>query len=149
MAEEQQQQDVVQKEEPVNPATVKRPELDWYLQHLVTMANTQGVEMGITVILGGTVVTGQLISGKTYFESFGALFAGAWNADEDGKRAIQDEMSKPAEMYGPDKHDAAGPSFIHLKNATVRTPSGSLTNQGVLWRGRLTEVSGFMLGSIG
>ncbi|CAN7774730.1 gas vesicle accessory protein GvpU [Paraburkholderia hospita] len=150
MAEEQQQQqqDVERKEEPINAAMIERPKVDFYLQNLVTMANTQDVEMGITLVLGGTVITGQLISGKTYFESFGALFASAWNSDEDGKKAIQEAMSKPAEMYGPDKSDAAGPSFIHLKNATVRTPSGALTNQGVLWRGRLTEVSGFMLGEI-
>ncbi|MFM0060631.1 hypothetical protein PQR64_33910 [Paraburkholderia phytofirmans] len=148
MAEEQQQQEIEQKEEPVIPAMVERPKIDFYLQHLVTMANTEGVEMGITVILGGTVVTGQLISGKTYFESFGEMFASAWNADEDGKKAIQDAMSEPAKMYGPGQSDAAGPSFIHLKNATVRTPSGALPNEGALWRGRLTEVSGFMLGEI-
>jgi hypothetical protein len=149
MAEEQQQQEIEQQEEPVNPAMAKRPGVDWYLQNLVIMANTKGVEMGITVILGGTVVTGLLISGKTYFEAFGALFANAWNSDEDGKKAIQDAMSEPAKMYGPDKGDPAGPSFIHLKDAFVRTPSGSLVNQGALWRGRLSEVSGFMLGSIG
>jgi hypothetical protein len=50
---------------------------------------------------------------------------------------------------GPDKSDAMGPSFIHLKNATVRTPDGWMPNQGVLWRGRLTEVSGFFLGIMG
>ncbi len=78
------------------------------------------------------------------------LFASAWDSDEDGKKAIQDAMSEPAKMYGPDQTDTAGPSFIHLKKATVRSPSGSLpSNDGMLWRGRLTEVSGFMLGSIG
>ncbi|MDR6503549.1 hypothetical protein J2785_006742 [Burkholderia ambifaria] len=149
MAEEQPQQDVKETEVPVNAAMVERPKIDFYLQSLVTMANKHGVEMGITIILGGTVVTGQLISGKTYFETFGAQFAAAWNSDDDGKKAIQDAFSEPAKMYGPDKGDTAGPSFIHLKNATVRTPSGYLPNEGVLWRGRLTEVSGFMLGQIG
>ncbi|MBB3010617.1 gas vesicle accessory protein GvpU [Cupriavidus alkaliphilus] len=124
------------------------PEVDWHLQALVGLANNEGMEMGVTLMLSGTVVTGTLISGKTYFEEFGALFAdGFSDMNEEQKATIRQAMSVPADLYTPDR--ASVPiSFIHLRNAKVRTPSGSMPADGTLWRGRLTEVSGFFLGSL-
>jgi hypothetical protein len=44
------------------------------------------------------------------------------------------------------------PNYIHLKEAKFFLPSGAgkpiPANQGVWWRGRLSEVSGFILGSL-
>jgi hypothetical protein len=135
---------------PIDPSLADRPNVDWYLQTLVSMANEHGVEMGITLTLGGTVVTGQLIGGKTYFETFAEVFGNAWSEDEQARKEMRATMARPAEMYGPKKADSAGPSFIHLKNAKIRTPDGcSMPDQGVLWRGRLSEVSGFFLGILG
>ncbi|MCX5542594.1 gas vesicle protein [Paraburkholderia sp. CNPSo 3076] len=132
-----------------DPAMAERPRVDWYLQLLVNMANERGVEMGITLVCGGSVVSGTLISGATYFESFADAFTSAWPTEDEGRNTMRDALSRPASMYGAGKSDALGPSFIHLKNARVCTPSGSAPNPGMLWRGRLTEVSGFSLGSIG
>lgn len=149
MADEQQEQN--EQIEPMNPAMADRPKIDWHLQGLVTMANEHGIEMGITLILGGTVITGQLISGKTYFESFAEEFANAWSEDDEIREKTRAAMATPAEThYGPGRiSDPAGTSFIHLKKAKIQGPDGSSVIRGTLWRGRLTEVSGFFLGSVG
>ncbi|WP_433704437.1 gas vesicle accessory protein GvpU [Paraburkholderia sacchari] len=144
MAEEQQQQEIEQPNEPM----MKEPELDWYLQSLVNMANTTGLSMGITIVLGGTVVSGTLIGGKTYFDTFAQNFVDAWpDLAQESRDPLRETLAKPGEHYG-NGYDEAGTSFIHLKDATIRTPSGYMpTSTGLLWRGRLSEVSGFSLGS--
>lgn len=148
MTDEQQQHDIEPPKETVNVTTIERPKIDFYLQSLVNMANDHGTEIGITLVLGGTVLTGTLISGPTYFKAFSEAFAAAWPGDAQAKEDIRESLALPSTMYGQGKTEAVGASFIHLKGATVRTPNGYLPESGMLWRGRLTEVSGFMLGSI-
>jgi hypothetical protein len=130
------------------PVQFERPALDWQLQSLVNMVNQHEIEIGITLILGGTVITGTLIGGRQYFETFSANFAGAWPVDDEEKERLREALSAPAKMYASGEVDPAGPSFIHLGGATVRTPGGILFGDGALWRGRLSEISGFVLGKV-
>lgn len=148
MEDEQLEHKPEQSKEPVNVSLVERPKIDFYLQSLVNMANEHGSEFGITLVIGGTVITGTLIGGSAYFHTFADTVAAAWPGDEQAKEGIRESLVQPATLYGQGKPDEAGPSFVHLKNATIRTPSGHLPDGGMLWRGRLTEVSGFTLGSI-
>jgi len=48
-----------------------------------------------------------------------------------------------------DKSNRPPPQYIHLSGAKFFNPEGNSlpTNQGVLWRGRVTEIGGFNLGS--
>src|SRR5580704_6528111 len=41
---------------------------DWFLASLISWANTFELEQGITLSVGGATVSGQLISGRRYFE---------------------------------------------------------------------------------
>jgi hypothetical protein len=124
-----------------------RPDVDWYLQQMVKMANEQGVEMGVTLVVGGSVITGTMVSGATYFETFAEQFASGWT-DEESKGTIQKALAQPAQLYAHGKNnDPLGASFIHLRDARIITPSEAMPTQGMLWRGRLTEVSGFSLGT--
>src|SRR5450755_3147485 len=50
------------------PSRFEHPTVDFVLQAIVDLTNETGIEMGITLCVGGIVVSGQLISGKTYFE---------------------------------------------------------------------------------
>ncbi|WP_454752051.1 gas vesicle accessory protein GvpU [Cupriavidus necator] len=130
----------------ISPDDELQPQVDWHLQTLIRLANNMGAEMGITLMVNGTIITGTLISGKAYFEEFAANFAAGWaNQDDEARNELREMMAQPAKEYGPDNADIPI-SFIHLRNATVRTPTGSMPNGGILWRGRLTEVSGFFLG---
>lgn len=47
--------------------------LDWFLQSLVNMANTDSLQIGITLQVSGLLVSGVLVGGKAYFEGFAEL----------------------------------------------------------------------------
>ena len=124
--------------------------VDWYLQELVGFANTSGLEMGLTLNVGGSVVSGKLISGRKYFETFAEQFASAWPGDEESRANIYKSLAAHAEIYdSTETEDLPPPQYVHLADARVHSPTGSLpTNSGVLWRGKVNAVSGFSLGSL-
>ncbi len=46
---------------------------DWFLEHLVSLANEMGVEMGITLQAGGGFVSGTLVSRQAYFDGLATV----------------------------------------------------------------------------
>lgn len=122
--------------------------VDWYLQSLVSLVNMSQLEFGITLVVAGGVVSGKLVGGKKYFETFAEDFSGSWPGD--AKEEINKAFARNAEIYDT-SNDPAGvppPQFIHLIDAKIFFSSGSLpTRSGVLWRGRINAVSGFHLGA--
>ncbi|OLI80589.1 gas vesicle protein, partial [Xanthomonas oryzae pv. oryzae] len=63
--------------------------VDWYLQKLVGIANTSNVQFGVTLFLEGIVISGQLVSGKRYFEAFAQEFSAAYPGPADEKEEIR------------------------------------------------------------
>ena len=130
---------------------------DWFLQSLVNMVNKSPIDFGITLNVAGFLVSGSLISGAEYFKGFGSDFSSSFPADSEiveSTRKIYTDFGKMVYKTGEkeaDKDDLALPSFIHLKNARFFSTSGNPvpTNRGVWWRGRISEVSGFTLGTLG
>ena len=127
--------------------------LDWHLQLLVEDANDFGVEVPITLFVPGGVVTGVLTSGKDYFELFADRFAAGW--PKDGRAAIRASMASPGAVYPrlePGEKSPRGQpaQFIHLRDAQLIGAFGGLpsSGDGLLWRGRLTEVAAYSLGRL-
>jgi hypothetical protein len=128
--------------------------VDWHLQLLVEDANDFGVEVPITLFVGGSVISGVLTSGRIYFEGFADQFAAGW--PEEGRQQIRASMATPGEVYpllapgekSPRKQPA---QFIHLRDARVLAGTQAMphTSQGFLWRGRLAAVGGYALGRLG
>ncbi|MGR4041523.1 gas vesicle accessory protein GvpU [Pseudomonas sp. 910_21] len=118
---------------------------DPFLATLVKSVHENSLSFGITLITQGGVISGQMISTKEYFEDFANSIADAWpgGPSEDVRSgfAAWSEFRKKDD----DEHD----EFIHLKNARYvygnqLTPNGKI---GILWRGKLSEVTGFSLGA--
>jgi hypothetical protein len=84
--------------------------------------------------MNGFLVSGMTISGDAYFEQLVAEFS---------ERFTDDEIVKPKDLEEPE----LSPMFIHLKDARFFHNSGAPIpgNDPVLWRGRISEVSGFSL----
>lgn len=122
---------------------------DWFLQSFVTMFNENNGSMGLTLVTHGFLVSGQLIGGKEYFEGFGDDLASAIPNGGDKIKQTYKEMGE--KVYNREKEgNSHAPTFIHLKNAKFFHPNGQPipTNRGVLWRGRISEISGFSLGQL-
>lgn len=133
-------------------------ERDWFLQSVISLANS-GAEIGMTLTVGGAVVSGMLVGGKTYFKELAEMIRGADDQDEEVDPmldAIATSWEKLSEIYdkpeGATEEWSPGPfGYIHLRNARVYAPGGGVlpsSPSGVLWRGRLTQISGFAIGQI-
>jgi hypothetical protein len=127
------------------------PSVDWFLQSLVSIVNDNPLEFGITLFVGGVTISGQLVSGKKYFETFAKEFSDAYPGKADTQEGIRQAFASHTAIYDrrEDEEVAPPPQFIHLINCRCFSPGGVLpSNRGILWRGKINAVSGFSLGSI-
>jgi hypothetical protein len=68
-------------------STPDAPDLDFVLQAVVGMVHDTGIEIGITLCVGGVIVSGQLIPGKRYFAGIAdEAFRATGPADQAGFR---------------------------------------------------------------
>lgn len=128
---------------------------DWFLQSIIETVINNGVEIGVTLTVGGMIISGMLISGKKYYDELGDALA-AYSKEEgdmhsvlaNGWRQMKAIYEKPDDA--PEDWKPPHASFIHLRNAYIFAPGVAPLpgNQGILWRGKLTSVDGFAIGSL-
>jgi len=130
------------------------PREDWLLQDVVRLINqVDGMSLGVTLVVGGGVVTGDLISVKNFFHEYGKLWKEGFTSKaaelaemfdqqwrEFGDRAFEEIKAAKPRLFG----------YVHLRNARYVLGSTFVpTAGGMLWRGRISEVAGFSIGSFG
>jgi len=123
---------------------------DWFIQSLVNVANVAPLSFGVTLQVSGLLVSGYLVSGKTYFEAVGQQIVN----DVAQNAALADQMRtmfstfESAYPNDPGQADRPVPQFIHLQNARFYGTDGAPvpSNAGVWWRGRISEISGIVIG---
>lgn len=122
-------------------------QVDWdqdgALVGVVQTANRMGpgYTVSITLVVAGQTISGQLISGEEF-----------WNlAAERGGPVHPDDARENAEHYAGMDDDEI-PAMFHLRNAHylvgLRTLP-DLSQEGVLFRGRLDRVAGWSAGALG
>ena len=146
-------------DDPSQPQLVETlPHSDWYLAQLIGLVN-RGCQFPITVASGGLLISGLLISGKTYFERSSDImkqsFTGeagevmaTWTAEW---TAIYDQDEKEEKIDTAEAVFKNPPGFIHLDNARIYVPGQKpipTSGGGVLWRGRLSSIDGFNWGTL-
>ncbi len=123
---------------------------DPLLAILVEAANKFDADIGLTLYVSGTVISGILVSGKRFFE----LMADWLTAE--GAQGLADSLARPiAEMFStpstePGDEEPADLSavYIHLREARVFASGSDKPLPETLWRGRLSHVSGWSLGTM-
>jgi hypothetical protein len=105
-------------------------------------AEGKAFEPDVTLLVGGILVSGFVVSKKKYMEHHPIVARIQKVCDEH-----KDEMPKADDEQSED----LSPDFIHLRDARCFTPSGGPvpTNQGVFWRISLESVQGFHFGLLG
>jgi len=135
---------------------------DGFLRMLVRFCNETGAGIALTVHAGGTIVSGTLISDTEYYQLLAERVRSALPSDESAEdfaggvdqwaRLIAGEDAKE-EPNGEKPADqkvktTRGTSYLHLKDASLGPSLAELSPQErVLWRGRLSSIDGWMLGS--
>jgi hypothetical protein len=127
------------------------------------------MSMGITLTTSTGLISGQLISAIEWFRTVekqcneaASRYPGARSLAEFFKQFADDYAESLAEYSVtleriqdiPDRYrnilvEEETPSFIHLKEARLFSAGQTLQpGNGILWRGRLSEVNGWCLGSM-
>ena len=133
---------------------VVEPNQDWLLENLIEKYVSLGVGMGITLNVKGTLITGTLCSGLEYLKGVSGVLA---EGQEEGSlgHAMAQVFASYTHVY--EKPDDAGEDwtpprvgFVHLKNARFLTPGQkAVPDNPTFWRGRLSSVDGFTVGTMG
>jgi hypothetical protein len=126
-----------------------RPDAE--LVRLVEIANTTPIGFGITLLVGGSVVSGALISVHAFFNETAAdVQAADIDALTDKGRPVTEmladlfRMDEPSDDKDEDgEADRFAPRHIHLRDAVVFV--GGDRHKIGRWRGRLVAVDGWSL----
>jgi len=121
---------------------------DEFLQFLVETINFTGsTGLGITLQMGGLLISGNVISGDKYFDRIAGIIYG-------GQSNVPKEELPFFEEYGDVyRQDRKTPSpsklvlkYIHLEDCTI-VDNHRVSAYSVLWRGRLSKIDGFFMGN--
>jgi len=123
---------------------------DWFIQSLVNVANVAPLSFGVTLQVSGLLVSGYLVSGRTYFEAIGQQIVSGLSQNA----ALADQMRKMFATFesaypnDPGQSERPVPQFVHLQNARFYSTDGTPVpaNEGVWWRGRISQISGIVIG---
>jgi len=124
---------------------------DVYLDALLEFldgAETRGSSLTVTLLVGGTLVCGDLIGHDQWQDELQALLRGAG-----GNGELLGKLFKRVDEQGGPRPEGVPLNFVHLRNVLIITNyRGTLQGpepQGIehpVWRGRLSEVQGWTLG---
>lgn len=106
--------------------------------NVVQNADDEDLGIGVTLTVGGSIVSGEAISRIRWMEEqvdAGVSILGPLLDEMIANRELPDDERAP----GYERH-------IHLRKARYWGSSGPLTNNDMYWRGRLAEVDGWSLG---
>jgi len=138
-------------------AIKKSNDIDYFLQDLVDKVNKTGFPFGITLNVGGTIISGTMITGREFFENISKMVVeNLEDFDPDPKltEAFTHFFNKYEGIYpipfekDKKEEEPLEIAFIHLKNAKFYQEGNPIIpgNVGAYWRGRLDKIDGFSFG---
>jgi hypothetical protein len=145
--------------EPDTETTPEQPETpaesqDWLLTVLVRMANNIGLGFGVTLCVGGVLVSGTLVSGRQWTDALIAEMRtrGHGNAAEalagNLEGLLREQYPEP-QLDREDEFPHTAVGYIHLTDAHYISGTNQVPSDlSVAWRGRLSEVDGWSLGAL-
>jgi hypothetical protein len=133
------------------PVTDSAPSKDWFLQFLVNLANKNRFELDITLTVGGILISGTLVGVRQYFDELSAFFANSFDSGKNPEviKETFKQIGDQCACVSPSEQTET-PSYVHLKNVNFLDAQSKLIpgNEGLWWRGRISEVQGFTPGKL-
>ncbi|MEU6054251.1 hypothetical protein ABZ829_28000 [Streptomyces xanthochromogenes] len=127
---------------------------DIYLQALsLLVAQSPENSAGITLTVPGAVVRGELVGHEAWTAAWAVqMRALGRGTGVEAVAGIPDQVERLSavireEMGLDPAADAGHGEFLHLRNATIVTGAPGTSISGVLWRGRVSDVSGWSMGN--
>ncbi|MFC0272559.1 hypothetical protein ACFFIX_14065 [Metabacillus herbersteinensis] len=144
-------------------AKPKEPQIpvdDAIIMDLLTLVNEDdyGIEIELTLTIGGNIVSGLLISATAYYE--GVIETYKKDQQSTVEKIVSKRLENLQEKYKKQKEEQKDqdkdgeenlPKFIHLKNARFNPVAGqtnSFNNSDTYWRGHVSSLDGFSFGTL-
>jgi hypothetical protein len=136
------------------PDAEESTNIDPHLVFLVKLVNDFGIEISMTITVGGLLITGMLSSGQNYFRTFGEEFAAGFPGDSGA--TFRELYSQMAESKYPlrkaktenEETDSTHIIYLHMRNSHILLANGTMIptdGEGTWWRGKLEAVDGFFM----
>lgn len=121
--------------------------IQWFTEFVTTKEGSVSIELPLTLTVGGNLISGKLISEAAYFDQLATDFS---SAIPESSREAARELIKHLQPAPAAENEAPTPrQFLHMRDAQVFTDASKpIVGQGVLWRGKISSVEGFSLGTI-
>lgn len=125
---------------------------DWLLEYWVGLAE-QGVSISVTLTVGGSIISGNLMSTTAYYtaiaQQLGSTFRTAPGAAPVLKDIQQQFNGWKDEATEVVNEIAANPLYIHISDVAIHAGAQIITYNDGIWRGQLAAVDGFIIGRPG
>lgn len=119
---------------------------DWILQAIAEWAK-HGFNVALTLTTPAGLLSGMACSGKEYIEHLENIVLG--NFTGDAKNEMSEVFKHWKSAYEPvddESDDGNEVLYIHLRDAKLLVDNRFVPASGTLWRGRISDITGFSLG---
>ncbi len=125
---------------------------DGLLEFLITKVEETGIGAGITLCVNGSIITGNLIKSRIYYDKMIEMY----DFDENQQTAKNaEELAKWNDYYAQyvsfinelkRQENQQNLKYIYLEHVTFRNVNSNIPIQVIVWRGKLSAVDGFSIG---
>lgn len=137
-------EDISDEKQPIRGAVDDR---DWILQTMAVWAN-HGYSVGVTLTTPSGLMCGMVCSGKEYVEHIERNLINNFSGDAKQEMTeVFSDWKKPYEVSDDEKNEGEI-VFIHLREAKLLVGDKFVPAEGTYWRGRISSISGFALGTM-
>jgi hypothetical protein len=125
---------------------------DEILEFLISKVEETGIGAGITLCINGSILTGNLIKSKIYYDKMIEMYdfdnsqltaknpeeIDKWNDYHEEYVDLINELKK--------QDNQQNLKYIHLEHVTFRSVNSNTLTQAIVWRGKLSSIDGFSIG---
>ena len=125
---------------------------DEILEFLINKVEETGIGAGITLCMNGSILTGNLIKSKIYYDKMIEMYdfdnsqltaknpeeMDKWNDYHEEYVDLINELKKQGNQQNL--------KYIHLEHVTFRNVNSNILTQAIVWRGKLSSIDGFSIG---
>lgn len=121
---------------------------DWFLQWAVKFFDDMNLSAGLTLTVGGVLISGEAISSKAYFELVAEELSTPFEKFSEQAAVSMKDLLLSFRDPEADELSPLAAQYVHLKNAKFFAGPNATLNHGTLWRGKISAVEGFTFGEL-
>jgi hypothetical protein len=124
---------------------------DEVLEYLIKILEETDLGVSLTLCVNGSIISGQMISSKRYFEELSSIYSEKNITTNDPSLIekglpILQQVKQFLQQKGKSREEQDNPKYIHLEKVVIYPSNPSQPVGATVWRGKLSSVDGFSIG---